>query len=168
MSSLLLQSIALVISISLFLQAETAKAELVLKNVSSRGKMSSSNCNLFQGKWVIDTSFPLYQSSNCPFIDPEFDCQKYGRPDKEYLKYAWKPDSCNLPRFDGKDFLKRWLGKKIMFVGDSLSLNMWESLACMLHSSVPNTTTSFTRKEAISSVTFQEYGVTLFLYRTPY
>lgn len=65
-------------------------------------------------------------------------------------------------RFDGKDFLKRWLGKKIMFVGDSLSLNMWESLACMLHSSVPNATTSFTRKEAISSVTFQVFYFSFF------
>ncbi|CAN4091961.1 unnamed protein product [Withania somnifera] len=45
---------------------------------------------------------------------------------------------------------------------------MWESLACILHSSVPNATTSFNRKESISSVTFQEYGVALFLYRTPY
>lgn len=42
-----------------------------------------------------------------------------------------------------------------MFVGDSLSLNMWESLACMLHSSMANATTSFTRKESISAVTFQ-------------
>ncbi|PKI61828.1 hypothetical protein CRG98_017805 [Punica granatum] len=55
-----------------------------------------------------------------------------------------------------------------MFVGDSLSLNMWESLSCMIHSSVPNSKTSFLRKESLSAVTFQDYGVTIYLYRTPY
>ena len=63
----------------------------------TRGWKQESDCNLFQGKWVIDPSYPLYDSS-CPYIDPEFNCQKYGRPDKQYLKYAWKPDSCDLPR----------------------------------------------------------------------
>ena len=63
----------------------------------TRGWKQESDCNLFQGKWVIDPSYPLYDSS-CPYIDPEFNCQKYGRPDKQYLEYAWKPDSCDLPR----------------------------------------------------------------------
>lgn len=58
-------------------------------------------------------------------------------------------------RFDGVDFLTRWRGKRIMFVGDSLSLNMWESLSCMIHASVPNAKTSFSRRDSISSVTFQ-------------
>ncbi|OIV95900.1 hypothetical protein TanjilG_27004 [Lupinus angustifolius] len=163
-------------------------------NVSGiRGRKAITGCNLFIGNWVLDPSFPLYDSSSCPFIDAEFDCQKYGRPDKQYLKYAWKPDSCALPRFDGVDFLKRWKEKKIMFVGDSLSLNMWESLCCMIHASVPTTKTSFLRKEALSSVIFQcdehylimaiqnglvvmivvgefvkDYGVTIHLHRTPY
>ncbi|OIS97849.1 PREDICTED: protein trichome birefringence-like 37 [Nicotiana attenuata] len=168
-STVLLQLVSI---ISLLLH-NIARAEIVVQNVSglswkSKGVVSSSRCNLFQGRWVIDPSFPLYDSSTCPFIDPEFDCQKYGRPDKQYMKYSWKPDSCNLPRFNGKDLLKRWRGKKIMFIGDSLSLNMWESLACMLHASVPNAKTSFARRETFSSVTFQDYGVTLFLYRTTY
>lgn len=61
-------------------------------------KVTNGGCNLFEGKWVPDASFPLYEPSNCPFIDAEFDCIKYGRPDKQFLKYSWKPDSCNNPR----------------------------------------------------------------------
>lgn len=56
-------------------------------------------CDLYKGRWVVDTSYPLYAASSCPFIDSEFDCLKHGRSDTQYLKYAWKPDSCDLPRY---------------------------------------------------------------------
>ncbi|CAI8582931.1 unnamed protein product [Vicia faba] len=151
---------------SLFCQVLFCEAEF--HNVSGISGKKLNGCNLFIGNWVVDPSYPYYDSSTCPFIDPEFNCQKYGRPDKQYLKFSWKPDSCSLLRFDGEDFLNKWKGKKIMFVGDSLSLNMWESLSCMIHASVKNAKTSFVRREALSSVTFQDYGVTIQLYRTPY
>ncbi|RYR36144.1 hypothetical protein Ahy_A10g051179 isoform B [Arachis hypogaea] len=164
-SSLLVLCVLLFQILVLVQQAKATKFQNVSGIRRLRGRKSvvggSGGCNLFIGSWVIDPSFPLYDSSSCPFIDPEFDCQKYGRPDKQYLKYAWKPDSCSLPRFDGLDFLNRWRGKKIMFVGDSLSLNMWESLSCMIHASVPNTQTTFLRKEALSTVIFH---VLLFLF----
>ncbi|KAL6546522.1 hypothetical protein OROMI_022243 [Orobanche minor] len=123
------------------------------------GGAASSSCNLYRGKWVYDSSYPLYNSSNCPFIDHEFDCTNSGRPDTEYLRYAWSPDSCSLPRFDGLKFLNKWRGKKIMFVGDSLSLNQWQSLACMIYAAIPNPKYIDGRNAPIKSVTFQEYGL---------
>ena len=59
---------------------------------------NQTECNLFVGNWVVDESYPLYQSSDCPIIDPEFNCRFYGRPDSNYLMYRWKPATCDLPR----------------------------------------------------------------------
>ncbi|URE43046.1 hypothetical protein MUK42_25445 [Musa troglodytarum] len=58
-------------------------------------------CDLFSGSWVRDESYPLYQSLSCPIIDPEFNCQLYGRPDTEYQRYRWQPSGCELPRYVG-------------------------------------------------------------------
>ncbi|KAG5093827.1 hypothetical protein JHK84_049415 [Glycine max] len=59
---------------------------------------NQTNCALFVGTWVQDDSYPLYQSSNCPIIDPQFNCKLFGRPDSDYLRYRWRPLNCDLPR----------------------------------------------------------------------
>ncbi|KAK4487730.1 hypothetical protein RD792_005615 [Penstemon davidsonii] len=139
----------------------STRAELLLNG----SNFIENGCNIFRGQWVYDpSSSPLYTSS-CPFIAPGFDCQKSGRLDKGFLKYSWKPDSCNLPRFDGLNFLKRWKGKKILFVGDSLSYNHWSSLVCMIHGAVPNAKTSYVKD---TRVIFEDYGVSISVYRTTY
>ncbi|KAF5728716.1 protein trichome birefringence-like 38 [Tripterygium wilfordii] len=158
----------LCLCVLLLLQQSLAGQDYYNGSRALRGRKQLSGCNLFQGKWVFDASYPLYDSSACPFIDDEFNCKKYGRPDEQYLKYAWKPDSCDIPRFDGGRLLTMWRGKKIMFVGDSLSLNMFESLSCMIHASVPTAKTNFAKRDSLSSVSFEDYGVSIFLYRTPY
>ncbi|CAK9134166.1 unnamed protein product [Ilex paraguariensis] len=119
----------------------------------------SNGCNLFQGSWVFYDQYPIYDGSNCPFVNPGLNCQKNGRPDKLYLKYRWKPDNCELSSFDGQDFLERFGGKKIMFVGDSLSSNQWQSLSCMLQSSVPNSNYTVVQKGLLLTLSFQDYGV---------
>ena len=55
-------------------------------------------CDLFDGDWVWDDSYPLYESKNCPFVDQGFRCSENGRPDLFYTKWKWQPKFCNLPR----------------------------------------------------------------------
>lgn len=60
---------------------------------------SLMKCDLYDGKWVRDDSYPLYKPGSCSLIDEQFDCIQNGRPDKDYLKYKWKPNGCSLPRY---------------------------------------------------------------------
>ncbi|XP_058075047.1 protein PMR5-like [Magnolia sinica] len=131
-------------------------------------KPNLTSCNLFSGSWVRDEFYPLYESSSCPIIDREFNCQMYGRPDSAYQRYRWKPTGCDLPRFDGLAFLMKMNGKKIMLVGDSLGLNQWQSLICMLHSAVPKTRTQLAKGDPLSTFRFLDYNVSISFYRAPY
>ncbi|KAL2898662.1 Protein PMR5 [Bienertia sinuspersici] len=150
------------------------------------------SCNLFVGSWVYDYSYPFYQPSHCPFIDPEFNCKLFGRPDSNYLKYRWKPASCDIPRFNGIEFLQRMRERTVMFVGDSLGRNQWESLICMISSSLLRSSpTHITKGDPLTTFRFllsrlvrlvqiketnnlkngkmvQEYGVAISYYKATY
>ncbi|XP_024988919.1 protein trichome birefringence-like 38 [Cynara cardunculus var. scolymus] len=126
-------------------------------------------CDLYQGSWVYDESYPMYDSTKCPHIRKEYDCIKYGRPDLTYLKFRWQPTNCPLPRFDGEEFLRKMSGKKIMYVGDSVSVNQWQSMVCLLHAALPSQ--SNITDETINStrtVTYQDYGVSISVFLSHY
>ncbi|GAB4849318.1 Protein trichome birefringence-like 41 [Ancistrocladus abbreviatus] len=127
---------------------------------------TSYECDFFRGRWVKDDSRPLYNHSTCPFIGREFNCQRNGRKDQLYLHYRWQPQGCDLTRFNGQDFLRKLRRKSIMFVGDSLSLNQWQSLTCLLYSMVPNVRYNITRQDYISTLTFMDYGLKVMVDRS--
>ncbi|KAG9136924.1 hypothetical protein Leryth_026533 [Lithospermum erythrorhizon] len=93
---------------------------------------SVKGCDFARGKWVFDESYPLYTNVSCPFIDEGFNCEANGRLDKDYMKWRWQPQDCDLPRFNPTKMLELIRGKRLVFVGDSVNRNQWESLLCLL------------------------------------
>ncbi|XP_027338153.1 protein trichome birefringence-like 21 [Abrus precatorius] len=93
----------------------------------------SMRCDIFSGNWVPYSKKPYYNNETCPFITDKQNCFMHGRPDREFLRWRWKPDECELPLFDATQFLKLVRGKSMAFVGDSIGRNQMESLLCLLN-----------------------------------
>lgn len=103
--------------------------------VQSDGKIKEkkrNSCDVTKGKWVYDESYPLYTNGSCPFIDEGFNCVSNGRRDRNYMKWKWQPQDCDYPRFNASKMLDLIRGKRLVFVGDSINRNQWESILCML------------------------------------
>lgn len=57
-------------------------------------------------------------------------------------------------RFNGVEFLMKMKGKTVMFVGDSLGRNQWQSLICMISAAVPQSLTQLVTGDPLSTFTF--------------
>ncbi|EOX95266.1 Trichome birefringence-like 6 [Theobroma cacao] len=121
-------------------EAKKTRVTSVDKNeVPSNGKIEEkkiNSCDITRGKWVYDESYPLYTNGSCSFIDEGFNCDSNGRRDRHYMKWRWQPQDCDFPRFNAEKMLGLIRGKRLVFVGDSINRNQWESMLCMLMKAV--------------------------------
>lgn len=100
--------------------------------------LALKECDLYNGTWVEDEDYPIYEPGSCPYVDEAYDCKINGRNDTHYTKWRWKPHGCDLPRFSAKDFLARLKGKQLMLIGDSMNRNQFESILCVLREGLDN------------------------------
>ncbi|KAL3654033.1 hypothetical protein CASFOL_003714 [Castilleja foliolosa] len=146
----------------------------VTKGIAAKSR-SFEKCDIYSGGWVRDDSKPYYPSGSCPYIDRDFDCRANGRPDSEYVKWRWQPNDCDIPRLNTTDFLERLRGKKLVFVGDSLNRNMWESLVCVLRHGVKDKKRVYEisgkhqfKKKGFYAFLFEDYNCTIDFVSSPF
>ncbi|XP_051120347.1 protein trichome birefringence-like 1 [Andrographis paniculata] len=120
-----------------------------------------SRCDIYDGKWVKNDLAPLYERGSCSFMDESFNCHRNGRPEYAFERYRWQPHHCNTPRLKGRKMLRLLRGKRMVYVGDSMNRNMWESLVCLLRNSVKDKSRVF---EASGRTDFKKEGAYSFLF----
>ncbi|CAD6237644.1 unnamed protein product [Miscanthus lutarioriparius] len=126
-------------------------------------------CDIFRGEWVPDPDSPQYTNETCDFIQEHQNCMRYGRPDLDFLKWRWKPDGCDLPRFDPHRFLQVVANKSVAFVGDSLARNHMQSLFCLLAKVEKPKDVSVTDRTDPNMILYYEgYNFTMYLFWSPF
>ncbi|XP_072996887.1 protein trichome birefringence-like 28 [Typha latifolia] len=160
-------------------EGEDEAEEDAMKNVQEekeeRSKVVISlpdSCDLFDGNWVYDdVNYPIYREPECEFLTEQVTCMRNGRKDDAYQKWRWQPKGCSMPRFDAKLLLERLRGKRLMFVGDSLNRNQWESMVCLVQSVIPRgkkTLTKYVNDGPINVFRAEEYNATVEFYWAPF
>jgi len=123
-------------------------------------------CDIFRGEWVPDDAAPYYTNRSCSLIEEHQNCMKYGRPDLGFLKWQWRPDGCELPRFDAAAFLHAVRNRSMVFVGDSLARNHMQSLMCLLSKVEYPKDISPTKNQPAVTVYYESHGFTLSIHRS--
>ncbi|EPS67561.1 hypothetical protein M569_07214, partial [Genlisea aurea] len=126
-------------------------------------------CDVFSGRWVHDeTTRPLYEEWECPYIHSEIACQKYGRPDRDYQRWRWQPHHCTIPSFNATFMLESLRGKRMMYVGDSVNRGQFLSMVCLLHRAIPENSKSFESNGSLKVFTAKDYNATVEFYWAPF
>jgi hypothetical protein len=80
-----------------------------------------------------------------------------------------------FPRFNATDMLERIRNQRMVFVGDSLGRNHWESTMCMLAEAVTNKSRIYeingepiSKHTGFLSFRFEDYNCTVEYYRSPF
>uniref|UniRef100_A0A0E0M6G2 Uncharacterized protein n=1 Tax=Oryza punctata TaxID=4537 RepID=A0A0E0M6G2_ORYPU len=135
----------------------------------------AGDCSFSDGKWVRDAAAVTAYREDCPFLDPGFQCIRNGRSNSSFRNWRWQPHGCQLPKFNATDMLERSRNGRIVFAGDSIGRNQWESMVCMLAASVPagklriyeQSGKPISRHKGYLSMVFADYNLSVEYYRAP-
>nr|CAD1833049.1 unnamed protein product [Ananas comosus var. bracteatus] len=95
-------------------------------------------------------------------------------------KISFHPGECNAMNgkwvfnrdkdllFNPRIVLEKLRGKRLMFVGDSLQREQWQSFVCMVESILPHEGKSMNRSRSLSVFTAKEYNATIEFYWAPF
>ncbi|KAF3336967.1 protein ESKIMO 1-like protein [Carex littledalei] len=142
-------------------------------SVYGRGERKEK-CDLFDGEWIYEGEedqgrrYPLYREEECAFLTEQVTCMRNGRKDDRYQRWRWQPRSCSLPRFDAISLLERLRNKRMMFVGDSLNRNQWESMVCLVQSVLQWDKKTLVKNGSLNVFRAEEYNATLEFYWAPF
>ncbi|KAG0483615.1 hypothetical protein HPP92_011699 [Vanilla planifolia] len=139
-------------------------------SVLSRTVVSvAEGCDVYDGEWVFDNATrPHYPEESCEFLTEQVTCMRNGRVDDAYQKWRWRPRDCSLPEFDARLMLERLRGKRLMFVGDSLNRNQWESMVCLVQSVIPPGKKTLVKNGSLNTFRAEEYDATVEFYWAPF
>ncbi|KAB1994597.1 hypothetical protein E1A91_D13G113000v1 [Gossypium mustelinum] len=147
----------------------TAEENVEILEIDDRFEFDPEECDIGKGKWVFNRSIkPLYTDTSCPYLDRQFSCVKNGRLDFDYHHWEWQPEDCDLPRFHPELALQKLRGKRLLFAGDSLQRNQWESFVCMVEWTIPPEKKSMKRGKVHSVFKAKEYNATIEFYWAPF